>query len=233
MPVTFEEYERLFDAAAGRKALGEASPEYANSPRAPGQIKKYIPGVRLIVSLRRPSDRVYSYYQMMKRGGRQYGDFATAFREEKNEGWIKSNFSYDSLSRYYELFDPSQIKPIKFDDLAARTQATLEEIFQFLDVDRSVRPDTSVVHNEGGDWRSPLLGRISAAFQGNRALMQRVKDAVPAGVWRLAREMVSKNKGKAATLTPELRQEVAEHFREDTLRLQDLVGLDLSAWLDG
>ena len=34
------------------------------------------------------------------------------------------------------------------------------------------------------------------------------------------------------TLTPELRQEVAEHFREDTLKLQELVGLDLSDWLD-
>ena len=54
MPVTFEEYERLFDAAAGRKALGEASPEYANSQRAPGQIKKYVPNVRLIVSLQAP-----------------------------------------------------------------------------------------------------------------------------------------------------------------------------------
>ena len=170
---------------------------------------------------------------MMKRGGRQHGDFATAFREERNEGWIKSNFSYTNLSRYYELFGSSHIKPIKFDDLAIRTQATLEEVFQFLDVDRGFRPDTSIVHNEGGDWRSPLLGRISAAFQGNWALMQRVKDTVPASAWNLAKRLVRKNKGKAPTLTSELRQEVAEHFREDTLRLQELVGLDLSDWLHG
>lgn len=231
MPVTFAEYEKLFEAASGQKALGEASPEYANSQRAAEQIKKFIPDARLIVSLRRPSDRIYSYYQMMQRGGRTSGDFATVFREEKNGGWIKGNLSYKGLSRYYELFGTSQIKPIKFDDLASRTQATLEEIFKFLDIDRNFRPDTSAVHNEGGDWRSPLLGRMSAAFQGNWTLMQRVKNTVPAGVWNLAKELVRKNKKRPPRLTPELRREVAEHFREDTLRLQELVGLDLADWL--
>lgn len=65
----------------------------------------------------------------------------------------KYNFSFESLSRYYALFDSAQIKAIRFDDLANRTQAALKEIFEFLGVDRNFEPDTSMVHNEGGDWK--------------------------------------------------------------------------------
>lgn len=232
MPVTFEEYERLFAAASGQKALGEASPGYANQERAAGQIKKFIPDVRLIVSLRRPSERVYSHFQMDKRAGRVDGDFAGAFRSGNNQGWVRYNFSFESLSRYYALFGPSQIKAIRFDDLANRTQATLEEIFEFLDVDRTFTPDTSTVHNEGGDWKSPLLGKISSAVQANWSLMQQVKNLTPTSVWNLAKRVVRINKDRPQPLTSELRREIAQYYREDTLKLQELVGLDLSDWLE-
>ncbi len=95
MPVTFDEYERLFDAATGQKALGEASPGYLNRERAAPQIKKFIPDVRLIVSLRRPSDRVYSHFQMDKRAGRTKGNFAEMFRDSFDEGWVRYNSSFD------------------------------------------------------------------------------------------------------------------------------------------
>lgn len=90
MPVTFEEYERLFAAASGQKALGEASPGYANRERAAVQIKKFIPDVRLIVSLRRPSERLYSYFQINKRAERVDGDFASAFRSGNNHDWVNT-----------------------------------------------------------------------------------------------------------------------------------------------
>ena len=231
MPVTFAEYEALFEPAAGRRGRGEASPEYANSPRAPAQIAKYLPEVRLIVSLRHPADRLYSQYQMMKRGGRIDSDFRSAFRAGQSESWVRGSFSYEALKRYYERFDASRIKAIKFDALADRTQATLQELFDFLGVDRSFRPDTSTVHNEGGDFKSALLGRLSGRVQGNRALMDRLKTMMPAAAWRVGKEIVRSNKDKAPPLTSELRREVAQHYRDDTLKLQELVGLDLSDWL--
>ncbi len=232
MPVTFAEYEHLFDAAFGEKALGEASPDYAKLERAATQIRKFIPDVRLIVSLRRPSDRVYSYFQMDKRAGRKDGDFADAFRRGKNEGWVTYNFSYDGLRRYYELFPSSQIKVIRFEDLTTQTQETLEDIFRFLEVDPTFKPDTSTVHNEGGDWKSPALGRMLSVLQSHWSLMQHVKSAVPAPVWSLSKRLVRRNRDKPQPLTTELRREIAQYYREDTLRLQELVRVDLSGWLE-
>jgi hypothetical protein len=232
MPVTFNEYERLFDAATGQKALGEATPGYLNRERAAHQIKKFIPNVRLIVSLRRPSDRVYSHFQMDKRAGRTKVNFADAFRDGLDESWVRYNSSFEGLSRYYELFDQSQIKAIRFEDLITQSAAEVQRIFQFLEVDPNFKPDTSAVHNEGGDYRSSMLARVSSTFQRNWFLMKHVKSAVPAPIWNLGRALTRRNMKKPEPLTTELRREIASHFREDTLKVQELVGLDLSDWLE-
>ena len=42
----------------------------------------------------------------------------------------------------------------------------------------------------------------------------------------------SKNIGAKPTLSPEIRQELLVIYREDILKLQDLIDRDLSKWLE-
>src|SRR2546430_7559997 len=59
---TREEYERLFDAAASERAIGEASPQYLHSPTAPARIAADMPDVRNRKSTRlNSSHRQISY----------------------------------------------------------------------------------------------------------------------------------------------------------------------------
>ena len=63
------DYEKLFDGAKGRRAIGEATVRYLNSVRGVDRIHDDLPGVRLIVSLRQPADRAYSSYNSFRAGG--------------------------------------------------------------------------------------------------------------------------------------------------------------------
>ena len=230
MPNSLIEYSELFKEGKFHKALGEASPEYVHSERAARQIHRVIPAVRLIVSLRRPSDRAYSLYQMAHRSMSSL-DFASAFRMGKNEPWVRSIFSHDQMRLYYDLFDSSQIKPIKFDDLAVSTDRALKGLFEFLGVASDFQIPQIEIHNEGGYWRSSTVGSLFRAFRANWAVSNFAKQVLPKSVWKMAKKVEKKNRRPAPRLDEELRYEVDEYYRGDTLKLQDLVGLDLSSWL--
>ena len=48
---TLEEYEALFEGAAGATAVGEATPHYLSLPEAAGRIHALLPAAKLIASL--------------------------------------------------------------------------------------------------------------------------------------------------------------------------------------
>src|SRR5262245_47722132 len=54
---TYDEYQALFDSAAGKDAIGEASTGYLCHPNAPLRIHARLPNVKLIAILRNPVER--------------------------------------------------------------------------------------------------------------------------------------------------------------------------------
>jgi hypothetical protein len=104
----------------------------------------------------------------------------------------------------------------------------LRDLFEFLEVDPRFAPATQRRHNASrGLIRNPLLRRL---WTGTALPRARLRPYLPAAlrdtVFRLfTRDLV------AAPLDPTLRVELTELFRDDTERLQDLLGRDLSAWL--
>ena len=57
-----EAYRALFQAVSKETAIGEASPLYLYSPKAPERIRHYIPDAKLIAVLRDPVERAYSHF---------------------------------------------------------------------------------------------------------------------------------------------------------------------------
>jgi hypothetical protein len=231
LPASLAEYEKLFDPVTDEVAIGEASPQYLQSELAAPQIKRCLPNVRLIVSLRRPSDRLYSLHLMMQRVGQENRDFATAFREDRGDRKREGSSTYDALKRFYELFDRSHIEAIRFEDLKTQTERCVNRVYAFLGVDTQINPVPLSIHNEGGVWKSPKLGKVVTSIRGNFLLKARLKRVIPARAWAYTKRKANQNIVKAAPLSAEMRHEVSSWFREDTLKVQDLTGLDLSDWL--
>ena len=227
--VTPAEYAALFADAGAARARGEVSPIYlSRSAVAAERIRRELPGVRLVASLRHPAERAFSNYLLHFRQGLDRRPVAEAFREASAYADYVREGGYAARVRdYVERFPRERIRVFLFEDLARDPGAVLRDLFAFLEVDARFRPDTSVRHNPGGiprrAWLNDLLVRTVPA----QALSRRA----PAWLRRLGRRVRDANQAPPPTLPAELRARLVAFYRDDVLRLQDLLARDLSAWL--
>jgi hypothetical protein len=223
---TLEEYEALFAEAGEARAIGEATPHYLRDPGAAERIHALIPGARLIASLRNPVDRAYSVYQMNQRNRDHNAEvpFVEAMRRDHN---LQETYA-ENLGRFFALFPRERIHVLLLEDLEAAPRRTMREIFGFLGVDPAFEPDLSRVANPGGEPRSRILHRMLT----DRRLAAVSRRLLPERAVEPLKALRSRNLAKRPLGAAE-RATAASYFREDILRTQELIGRDLSHWLDG
>ena len=115
-------------------------------------------------------------------------------------------------------------------DLTTDPMGMLCEIYRFLDVDETFRPDMSMRYGATGIPKSRLLHRAINRLTKPGPGKTFLRPFVPLSLRRFISEIRNKNLVKPP-LDPEIRQEWMELYREDILKLQDLIGRDLSPWL--
>ena len=236
---TLEDYQAQFDGVERETAIGEASPVYLYSSKASARIKHYLPDAKLIVILRNPVERAYSQFLMLVRDNREpLRDFMQAVDEEETRitqnwawGWhyVRVGLYYQQLKRYFENYQQKQIKVYLYEELKSNPDKVLKDIFDFLEVDVTFIPNTSVKHNVSGIPQNQLIH--SWLYEKN-LIKKVIKPFLPE---KLRKEIFIKLKKKQKLhkpeLTREIRQQLLPFFQEDILKLQELIGKDLSSWL--
>ena len=109
----------------------------------------------------------------------------------------------------------------------------VQDAFRFLQVDDSFVPDVSLRRNVSGYPRYKTL-------DGLLRRQSRIKDAVkiylPARLrWRLSKafdDLKTRNLVEPPPIQPEVRQQLIGIYREDILKVQELIQRDLSEWLE-
>ncbi|MBE7432458.1 MAG: sulfotransferase [Anaerolineales bacterium] len=236
----FEDYKRLFAGARDEIAIGEVSPTYLVSLEAPGRIKHYLPGVKLIAILRHPVDRAYSQWQMeYRQGNEKITDFTEAIKVTKvlSDGtsrrrFVAGSLYYQLLKKYYAMFDPSQICVLLFDRLSTDREGLVRKLYGFLNVDSLFVPSNlDVRFNEGGGLPRSKAGRFF--LQKIFPALSGLKFLAPKGLReRFVAQTRRQLLAKPPELAPELRAELSVFFKDDILLLQDLINEDLSMWLN-
>lgn len=221
---TLEEYQKLFSGANDEIAIGEASPVYISSLFALQQIYQTIPDVQLIFSLRNPIDRAYSGYSMRLRNGYESRPVRQAMAEDAQEFLAKSY--YKQLLPWYEHFPAEQIKVVLFEEIKKDAVQVMQEIYQFLGVDRTFVPDVSYHQNIGGVPKSQARQTVVNYLRRYRLL----RFYLPKGLRAHFSEFARGNLEKAPPLPADIRQMLAGLYSEDIAPLAELTGLDLSVW---
>jgi hypothetical protein len=234
---TLEDYQALFAGVGDEVAVGEASTIYLYSEKAAERIKHHIPDAKLIAVLRNPADRAFSSYVHLVRDGFEALSFAEGLAAEpmrRQENWQPlwfyqhRGFYYEQLKRYFDRFDNQQIKVYLYDDLVASTQTVAQDIYRFLDVDDSFVPDLTRSNVSG----IPKRRWLQNLFMKDNPLKSAIKPLLPEQMRkRISRDVNRKNTGDKPTFPPEIRHQLIETYREDILKLQDLLDRDLSSWL--
>ena len=233
----WDTYLQLFAEANGKRAIGEASAIYLSSyypEQTAARIRDRIPDAKLIALLRQPAERAYSAYNFYRaRDFEPLASFAEALAAEPAR--IESNDTPDfrhrmngfygaNLKPYYDTFPHEQIRVYLFEEWNADPAGTLRSIFRFLNVDENVPVDVerrNVTHR----YRSQRLHRLLAR---PGRFGQRLHRVLPAS-FRL--QLDRWNQMPLPPIPPALWRELTEGYREDILRLQSLIGRDLSHWL--
>ena len=230
-----ETYLTFFSDVTNEKAIGEASPGYLYYPKAPENIKHYLPNVKLIAILRDPVERAYSHFiHNLKNAKEPLSDFTAAVEAEEsrtqkhwgpNWHYQKTGLYYAQVKRYFDTFDRRQIKIYLYDEFKSTPIRVVQDIFRFLEVDEFV-PNVSFKYNVSKVAKNKqlhtfvtrppsVLKPFMSSFLGRRAV-------------GLVKKYNVKDK---PSLNPETRRKMVQEYREDILKLQDLINCDLSGWL--
>lgn len=237
-----ERYLALYPAdpaGDGYRALGDGSVStlYYHRTAIP-EILALNPAMRVVIILRDPVERAYSSFQYMRaRGLEPLADFAAALREEPRRiaaGW-QHLWHYDAMSRYADAVEHflgalgrDQVGVWFYEDLAGDGPVVIDQICRFL----GVAPERAALRavprvNVSGEPRSRRLQTLIQGATRHRGVRLAAKRIVPFGV----RERVRRANLRPAGAPAGARQELRPVFRDDVVRLAELLDRPIPDWI--
>lgn len=239
-----EEYRELFrtNTTGQTRAWGEVTTSnlYYHEEAVP-KIRKLLGDPQIVILIRNPIDRAYSNWTYTSASYGEPLSFEEAIKEEQNRieqkvmfmaHYVSVGFYFEAVKNYLSAF--SRHKVYLFEDLKGKAPEMMSDVFEFIGVDPSVRPDFETIYNLSGIPRSRLLHKFVLRDDGTKGPpLQRITRLV-LGRERADRLFYSlrvKNL-KRVPMKPGTRKRLVEIYREDVLKLQDLIGRDLSPWLE-
>jgi hypothetical protein len=245
------QYEKLFEGAGRAKIRGEASAVYMGDPMAAEHLRHYVPDAKMIAILRDPSERLHSHYMHAMRIRADFGaqedeqQKRTRLYEEiidralrdgwagppttDEEVWLNAGFYYRHLTRFRTLFPESQMIVFRFEEFTTDTRAVMSKVYRFLEIDESFTLPTTEAFNATTVPRNEEVFRF---FTTRNPLFRFAKAMSPS--WIRGAALRTRNKVLSASKPPlevERRRKLISIYREDIVKLQDLLGWDLSSWM--
>jgi hypothetical protein len=240
---TFDDYLKLFTKGVGKKAIGEASvTTLFHFKQTIPSIHRYIGNPRIIIILRDPVESVYSTYNYMVRQGIETCSFEKALSQEGEKkrmgytgGWLykESRLYSGQVRAFQENF--SRVTVFLYDDLKRNPAALVQLVYEFLGVDPNFVPDMKHVYNVSGIPRIFALNALFVKPKRLHKMARTMGGAILGKDWwvKLRDRLWSMNLEKPKPIPSEIEQELRHYFRDDIIKLQEYIGRDLSAWLEG
>lgn len=226
-----EEYEQLFDPTVAVR--GEASPSYTVYPRrkgVPERINALVPDAKLIYLVRDPVARAVSQYQHHVSYENERRSIEEALDPSDPDGrYTSPSFYAAQLDRYLEYFSMDNILVVDQADLLADRQATLREIFGFLEVDEafcSRQFDKEM--NTGEELRTFSKFVIFVRYARTTPL-QRLPRGLRVFLRRSVGRIVSRPLERSP-LSDDLRTRLQQLYADDVRRFRELTGKSFSTW---
>ncbi len=236
---SFDDYCKLFTGVQDEIAIGEASPNYifhyeSSAPR----IQKYTPNAKLIVVLRNPVERAYSDYLMHLRDGisAEIRTLSEQIKHSSHKSFIlRKGFYYTPVKYYIDFFCVEKVKVFLYDDLCNNAQKFMSDIYEYIGVDKNFIANVSKKTQQARIPKNQAINNLLQRQNPIRTLAATaLKTLIPLDARQELRSRLirlnSQHKSQVP-LSSEERKQLIELYREDILKLQDLIDRDLSSWL--
>jgi hypothetical protein len=242
-------YRSLFAGASDDQLCGEASTNYARWPSraaAAPRIAAVMPDVRLIYLIRDPVDRAYSHYLHDVGTGAARSDRHSmiAFEEYLKAKPVLLDIS-DYLAQIRHLlnwFPRAALLILQFDELIRTPTVSLQKVFRFLGVEDLSGALSGLTLHEN-DSRSRIyhnVRRETVRRFRQIAAVRKIYEALPLGFRELCVDLAIRSPlGRRVrrqlippAMRPGTRRMLIDRFSPSVGELGQMVGADLSAWLD-
>jgi hypothetical protein len=248
-PMTIEQYKRLFDGSGSEPYALEATPSYCYGGRPTIEaIRSSLADPRIIISLRNPTDRLWSGYNFQRSKGnipgiRSFAEYLAVCEQRRADGaeHVFTDHLQGLATGFYAEYVPlwlrafgDRLRVVFAEELAHEPLAVLRSLCEWLEIDPSPVDALDLgTRNVTVRARSPRLAgtiyRLKRAGDRHRVLPLPLREG-------LRRTYLRVNaRGRAEELHPEMRRRVDgiyEDSNRETLRVLRQSGYDrLPAWL--
>jgi len=228
-PVTMQDYLSLYaDANDRHSAIGDVSPQYIASEVAHKQIYEFAPRARIICTLRNPADRVYSLYNLAQQQKRTSSSFLDDFRGDVDSRLVQRGYMHANFKRYLTTFSRQQLLVFRFQSLVRNLEVTKAKVCDHLAIEVGDFLDfPKPAKNASGIAKFPFMHRAYSRLRMSKTMQKMIPSAVKRGASHVWHSSLS----KPQRMSSEEHAELLQFYREDSLRLQDLLDIDLNDWI--
>lgn len=235
------DYLNLFKGAKDEKVIGEASADYLYFYKiAAPLIYECNPNAKILIILRNPAERAFSAYRHMLKDKRESLSFENAIEAEESRMdnnyefiWFYKDVGhyYHQVLEYLKTFNKGSVKICLFEDLTKNSSEVTREILKFLEVDECFSPDISEKHNVSEIKLNESLDQFLSRYNHPVKNLLRPLFLNTLGKDNTER-LVNYFKGKnVLRMRSKTRKSLINLYRDDIIKLQDLIKRDLSSWL--
>lgn len=250
--------DAYFAKAAGFPVRGESTPWYVYSDVARERIARIEAPAspKVVVLLRRPSERALSMYRDQVRLNRERRSFADAVEAELRgldagdlvsdvrQRYVWGGLYHQQLCRWVEDLGSDRVHVIVLEELTARPDDAWVELGRFLDHDLGPSRLAEVDErdrNPSSGLRWPRVDAFLRSFEGREnPLVEGAKRVLPPGMHRRALQQLGRiNRTARGGGTGDPHTETVEAldawYRPEVARVESFLGRDLPSWqaLDG
>jgi len=152
--------ERLYQGTDEK--LADFSNVYYWDPENPQKIKEYNPEAKIIITTRRPSDRIVSHFGFMCRSGLVEQDQLARYIDEGDPYSIVKRSDYRPvIERYIEAFGRDNVLVLPLEQLNTNPQLYADRLTNFLSVSRILlTEDDKAPVLKAASARSPAIARV-------------------------------------------------------------------------
>lgn len=234
-------YARYFYAAATPMLLAKYAALYTDRKYIE-RLASHNPDCRILLVLRDPVERAFSAYRMERSASgldRPFEDLLAVLDEqEDSSGWRRLFIGFGeyapALRQIHDLFPKDQAKVLIYEDFVRDPSDACHQVFEFLGVDSSFEPRTTVVHNPHREPPSRAAATLIRWLRRQDNPVKRLaKQTLPPAVFdRIGGTIqgIGQRESPAEEMPVEVRERLGDYYRPLNLELAQMLGRDLSHW---
>lgn len=237
----FKKYMNVGDISKSKRVVAKDAGNYLLVDNLK-RIKNHNFNCKIVLIVRDPVQRAYSHYKFEISKGYYHGlNFSDIKKYTENNKCKDEIFNHIlTLGKYafflrniLSLFDKKNVKIIKFEDLKDNPLKVCQDIFTWLRVNPSFKPNIKMIHNESKKPKSFYYSKLLGKIRSNKSLIYLMKFAIPSKVYKNIVDWthnINSNGESFESIDESTKNILINYYKPFNRDLEELAGIDLSNW---